>query len=93
MIIAVCIVGMGALCVLLCWLEHKARLGEAVERAIVLERRRVALYLREQSRIAEAVSKCTMLGHRGRDQEAYASAVLHETASEIDECAHYVVVK
>lgn len=83
-----CMVG---LCVLLAWYEHRFRLGEAVEREVMKERRRVTAYLRRQAHMAESVSKCAYLGSVGQGEERYAAAVLDETATEISECAHHQV--
>lgn len=91
MILAVCIAGMVAFCVLLAWFEHKARLGEAVERAMLVQRRRFAVYLREQSNMAEKLSECAILGSRGRAEEAYTSAVLAELADDVSDGAADVV--
>lgn len=88
MITALCVVAMLGLCVLLAWGEHRYRLGEAVERAVIIERRRVSAYLREQSRVAEVVGSCKFLSELGREQEKYAAAVLEESAAEIAECHH-----
>jgi hypothetical protein len=91
MITAVCIVGMVALCVLLAWVEHKARLGEAVERAILEESERVAMvqrrrfvaFLRDQSHVAEQLAKCGVFGAKGTDQEMYLANVLDELAHDV----------
>lgn len=94
---AVLAVSAGALFALFLWTEHMFRLADvvhwAVETAVATERRRVSSYLRRQSKIAEVVSTCGYLGHRGRDQEAYASAVLEETAWEIDSLQHHAQVE
>ena len=82
------VVCMGALCVLLAWYEHRFRLGEAIEREVLKERRRVAEYLRRQSRMSE---KCASVWWRGQGEERYAADVLDETAEEISECAHHAV--
>ena len=95
MILAVCIAGMVAFCVLLAWVEHKARLGEAVERAMLeegervamVQRRRFVTFLREQSVKAESLSKCALFGSRGRGEEAYTSAVLAELADQVSDGA------
>lgn len=97
--LAVLIVGMLALCVLLAWLEHKVRLGEAIERALteeservaMVQRRRFVTYLRDQSAKAESLSKCALFGSRGRAEEAYASAVLAELADQVSDGAADVV--
>lgn len=71
---------------------HRSTVEHAVDTAVLRERRRVSAYLRRQAHIAEQVAKCTELGSRGQAEERYASAVLDETAREIDEKAHYAEV-
>lgn len=63
----------------------------SASRAVLEERRLTEAYLREQARMAESVSKYGLLGARGSDQEAYAAAVLEETADEISERRHHRV--
>jgi hypothetical protein len=82
-IVAVCIVGMIALCVLLAWMESKARLCEAIERAMLTQRHRFAAYLRDEADKADKLSKCGLFSAAGRHEEAYASAVLTELAEEV----------
>ena len=65
---------------------------ERTEDAVARERHRVSTYLRHQAMMAEVVSKCRYLSRSSRDQEGYASAVLEETAFEIDTCAHHIKV-
>lgn len=99
MITAVCIVGMVVFCVLLAWVEHRARLCEAVTRAVaeenehvaMVQRRRFATYLRGQASMAESLSKCALFGARGRSEEAYVSAVLAELADQVSDGAADVV--
>lgn len=75
----------------ICWREHKRAIERATVDSASVERKRVSQYLRGQSRIAETVSKCRYLSDLGREQEAYAAAVLEETAAEIAELAHWRV--
>lgn len=80
----------GSIAVML-WILAVAQ-ADHTRNAVETERRRVSSYLRRQSKIAEVVSTCRYLGAKGQDQEAYAAAVLEETAWEIDGLEHHAQV-